>query len=703
MADRPPAAADRRGRVRRDHRAVGTRDAEPHGAGGDARADRGVARRRGRRLPPAAPGHGRLVRTVVLAADRDATVDAARRWTSGSTRCRPCSASTRDGQDTGRMDTFSGDASTWEAAQRRGAGRPRLSPAPSRSTRCSREHPWLAVCEQVSRAAGLLPLGARLRPVFARGGFDLQVETRPGCGRDSDVDALLAEGDPWWQLARQAVRGASRAARARDARAARHRADLVLDGTADIVACSRRSSAPSPNYPAPDGLQPDLYRCFMEQTWRHSVARGIVGLIHPETHFTDEKAGPLRAATYRRLRRHWQFINELKLFEIHHQCRYGVHVYGAPERRPASCMATSLYHPDTVERSFDHDGVRAEPASRTRRQLGLRPHAGAHSAASTSSVLETWHAVLEVRGRASPPDPDGLRRQPAATARRSTSRSRSPRIGELGLEFSLAGTRRPIGRRATSSRQWGRRGSWDDVDPPGPAPLRRTRRSTSRRTRPCCTTRTGRHVDFETLAPDAIPVTSYKPAATEPDYDCAYTHWGDDEGALQRATTTASPGAHGCQHRRADADPALIPPGAAHMSTVSSSAGCPPTSARSARWWCRGFCRRWSATSLFGAVPKSDDSASARSSGCRSIQHGPPRWMQLVAADAAAELPDRRLRDSVERLLGPEFDQIDGRVVSIARIGRRLATSARSGRRHCRCERASTAARRWSRSTRSSR
>ncbi|WP_418608471.1 hypothetical protein [Georgenia sp. SUBG003] len=77
------------------------------------------------------------------------------------------------------------------------------------------------------------------------------------------------------------------------------------------------------------GLQPDLYRCFMEQTWRHASGRGTVGLVHPETHFTDEKAGILRRATYQRLRRHWQFLNELMLFDIDHHVSYGVHVYGA--------------------------------------------------------------------------------------------------------------------------------------------------------------------------------------------------------------------------------------------------------------------------------------------------------------------------------------------------------------------------------------
>ncbi|MCL1800870.1 MAG: hypothetical protein FWG25_05860, partial [Promicromonosporaceae bacterium] len=87
----------------------------------------------------------------------------------------------------------------------------------------------------------------------------------------------------------------------------------------------------------------------------------MIALIHPETHFTDEKAGNLRAATYRRLRRHWQFINELQLFaEIDHHVSYGVHVYST-EESSHFLQATSLYHPDTVERSFLHDGSGAQP------------------------------------------------------------------------------------------------------------------------------------------------------------------------------------------------------------------------------------------------------------------------------------------------------------------------------------------------------
>ena len=109
----------------------------------------------------------------------------------------------------------------------------------------------------------------------------------------------------------------------------RESADFVIDSTTDVnVTVEYLGSAQA--YPLLAGQQPDLYRCFMEQTWNHVSRIGIVTLIHLESHFTDDKAGLFREHVYRRLRRHWQFINELRLCNIQHQKRYGVNVYGSP-------------------------------------------------------------------------------------------------------------------------------------------------------------------------------------------------------------------------------------------------------------------------------------------------------------------------------------------------------------------------------------
>src|SRR5699024_7602762 len=109
-------------------------------------------------------------------------------------------------------------------------------------------------------------------------------------------------------------------------------------------------------YPILRGLQPDLYRVFMERTWRSMDQYGVTALVHPVSHFTEQGARNLRAETYRRLRRHWHFINELNLYEAGHTRPFGVHVYGPKIEQPQFIMAASLYHPDTVTRSFTHSG-----------------------------------------------------------------------------------------------------------------------------------------------------------------------------------------------------------------------------------------------------------------------------------------------------------------------------------------------------------
>ena len=191
-----------------------------------------------------------------------------------------------------------------------------------------KKHPWLKVCESVAEQQGFFHWELDFATVFARGGFDLQVGNPPWVRPQTEVDALLAEGDPWWQLALKPSEE-DREAKRDTTLALPGIRDLVIDGTTDVNVTTEYLGS-TQAYPLLAGLQPDLYRCFMEQTWRRSSQSGIVTLVHPESHFTDEKAGLLREHTYRRLRRHWQFINELILYDIDHHVRYGVHVYGSP-------------------------------------------------------------------------------------------------------------------------------------------------------------------------------------------------------------------------------------------------------------------------------------------------------------------------------------------------------------------------------------
>jgi hypothetical protein len=174
------------------------------------------------------------------------------------------------------------------------------------------QHPWLRVCEGVAARQGFFHWELDFATVFADGGFDLQVGNPPWVRPRSDVDALLAEGDPWWQLANKPTQ-AQIAVKREETLAMPGIRDLMIDGTSEVAGTAAFVGSPS-QYPHLEGLQPDLYRCFMEQVWRHGSKAGVSSLIHPESHFTDEKAAVLRGETYGRLRRHWQFINELQLY-----------------------------------------------------------------------------------------------------------------------------------------------------------------------------------------------------------------------------------------------------------------------------------------------------------------------------------------------------------------------------------------------------
>jgi hypothetical protein len=426
-----------------------------------------------------------------------------------------------------------------------------------------KSHPWLGVCETVAEQQGFFHWELDFATVFARGGFDLQLGNPPWVRPRTDVDALLAEGDPWWQLALKPSEAARTTKRVSTLQLPGIR-ELVTGATADVVVTAGYLGS-TQAYPMLAGLQPDLYRCFMEQTWKHASRRGIVTLIHPETHFTDEKAGLLRENTYLRLRRHWQFINELLLYEIRDQQLYGVHVYGYAVENVKFLTASSLYHPDTVERSLRHDGSGDEPGLKDPDgNWDLRPHR-ARIISATDATLRTWHAIME-------DDSVPVRQaQMVYTVNRTVAdimASLAPhqRASLLGLQFSRGwneSTDRQIG---YFKLEWGAPYSWDEVILQGPhlyvaTPMYKSVNPTMKNKADWSAT------DFEALPSDAIPVTAYKPVGDRYKYDSDYDHWN----------STSARGHYRIAWRRMAANvgertliPAIIPPGAAHVHPVSS-------------------------------------------------------------------------------------------------------------------------------------
>lgn len=438
------------------------------------------------------------------------------------------------------------------------------------------KHPWLEVCEQVAKQQGFFHWELDFAPVFGRGGFDLQIGNPPWVRPRSDVDALLAEGDPWWQLSLKPSESL-RAVKRTQTLALPGVTELVLGGTSDVVATAAFVGS-SQEYPHLVGLQPDLYRCFMEQTWRHVSSHGAIGLIHPESHLTDEKAGLLRSETYRRLRRHWQFINSLLLFDIKDNKRYGVNVYGAEREQVDFLSASSIYHPDTVVRSLIHDGSGEEPGLKTPEgRWDLRPHRGRITTV-TDETLSTWRAILE-----SPDTPVRCSRMVYAVnqsiAATLDKLARSRRIGELSLDFSPGWHEKNDRTKGFFETNWGAPCSWDDVILQGPhlyvsTPLYKSPNKTLLHNQDWSST------DFEALAIDGVPVTAFKPVGDRYRYDSTYDHWsvdGESVPARDRFRIAWRNMADNVGNRTLI--PALIPPGAAHVDGVYSAGFPAPATA----------------------------------------------------------------------------------------------------------------------------
>lgn len=113
------------------------------------------------------------------------------------------------------------------------------------------------------------------------------------------------------------------------------------------------------NYPLLVGQQTNLYKCVLENTMDlASEDNGYIGLLTPESIYDDPKGQPLRREMYRRLRYHFQYQNELRLFaEVHHHTVYGDQLLG-PRRSssPRFASLSNLFHPNTVDACFAHDG-----------------------------------------------------------------------------------------------------------------------------------------------------------------------------------------------------------------------------------------------------------------------------------------------------------------------------------------------------------
>lgn len=107
------------------------------------------------------------------------------------------------------------------------------------------------------------------------------------------------------------------------------------------------------NYPSLAGMKANLYKCFLPQAIIFSNFTGVFGFVHPDGVFDDPNGGKLRGILYPRIRLHFQFINELRLFsDVHHNTVFSLNIY-KNEADTEFYSIFSLFTPKTIDMCFE--------------------------------------------------------------------------------------------------------------------------------------------------------------------------------------------------------------------------------------------------------------------------------------------------------------------------------------------------------------
>ncbi|WP_329523591.1 type II restriction endonuclease subunit M [Streptomyces jietaisiensis] len=280
--------------------------------------------------------------------------------------------------------------------------------------------PWLSEVDAISWREGFFHWELEFAHIFEQGGFDLQVGNPPWVKFEWDDELAVAEHDAWFGLIENApvqVK-ADRKEKALLEQSATE--EYLLDLTSWAGVSEHLGS--SATHPLLSGMKTNLYMSFMEQVWRNTAQSGSAALIHEENHFSFPTGGAFRAATYARLRRHFQFGNNILLFEdVDNNKNFGISVYGT-ERGIRFEQIARVVHPSMVDHSFSHDGRGELPGIQfPEGGWDTRPHVG-RIVNVTLETLADWAALVDPPGT---PASEARALRPVTTAENQVLRTLS--------------------------------------------------------------------------------------------------------------------------------------------------------------------------------------------------------------------------------------------------------------------------------------
>ena len=222
----------------------------------------------------------------------------------------------------------------------------------------------------------------------ARGGFDLVLGNPPWIKVEWAERGVLGERNPVFALRKLLAAELSRQRAAAFERHPGLRDAWIAE--AEEAEATQAFLNSEQNYPLLKGQQTNLFKCFLPQGWMIGNRGGVTGFLHRDGVYDDPQGELFRAALYPRLRSHFQFQNEKRLFaDVGHHKTFSVNVYGPSRNMPRFWHVANCFSPATVDACFDHDGSGPVP--------GIKDERGAWSTGGhRDRVVEVSDTALTV-------------------------------------------------------------------------------------------------------------------------------------------------------------------------------------------------------------------------------------------------------------------------------------------------------------------
>ncbi|QXW01954.1 Eco57I restriction-modification methylase domain-containing protein [Rhodococcus globerulus] len=428
------------------------------------------------------------------------------------------------------------------------------------------KHEWLGTARGIADEQGFFHWELDFAHIFKRGGFDLQVGNPPWVRPVWRDDVALAESDPYFLLQEKIPEKTFKARRIvlLEERLVRERYFDDLSSWAGTAA----HLGSALEHPVLAGVQTNLYTNFMERAWRNSEGGGVVGLLHPEGHLTDPKAGNLRAETYSRLTTYFNFIEANRWFDgvDSPSQTFGIHIYSAAG--PISFnMMTNLQSISTIDGSLSGVGSDEIPGmAYPSGERDLRSH-GSRVIQIGEETLRDWALLF---------DPVGTCASRARLVRPLTHEHvevlslfahQAQRLADMGYKWMRCFEEDKAKKDGLVEWQTGYVDSWDEVVFQGPHFT--VGNPFAKEPNEFCNSKGDYSAwDLELLGDSVIPRTNYHRATSRETYEAGIPVWGgrpatDYWRVGWRAMT--QPGLERSLHS------AMLSPGTAHVHTVHSS------------------------------------------------------------------------------------------------------------------------------------